>query len=173
MNSKSTTNNKTIPTTRSQSQTKPTKSIKKSSTITNKQKNKEPSFSKLSKTISGSEPKENKKVKKKSTDLTKSTKGPKKSLSSEIKITKNVDTIQRLITNSQDIMNEQNSMLENFQEMTKRITSTDYEIERLMNKNENDEFPVFLEKYGSKLSQIMNRLKNHTEEVEEIKCMTI
>jgi hypothetical protein len=75
-----------------------------------------------------------------------------------------------LINNSNDILSEQNSLLEKFQEITKKVTSSDFEIERLFNKNENDEFSIFLEKYGVKLNSIMQKLKVHTEEVEEMKC---
>jgi hypothetical protein len=89
---------------------------------------------------------------------------------SEVKISKNVDTISRLINNSNDILAEQNSILEKYQEITKKITSSDFEIERLLSKNQNDEFQIFLEKYGTKLNQIMQKLKIHEEEMEEIKC---
>jgi hypothetical protein len=90
----------------------------------------------------------------------------------DTKITKNLDILQKLINNSQSILNEQNSLADKFSEITKRITSSDYEIERLTNKNknENEEFVKFFEKYGNKLNQIANRLKIHTEEVEDVKC---
>ena len=88
----------------------------------------------------------------------------------DVKITKNIDTLSRLINNSNNILSHQNSLIEKCEEMTKRITSSDYEIERLINKNESDDFPLFLEKYSSKLQTILGRLKSHTDEVEEMKC---
>jgi hypothetical protein len=93
-----------------------------------------------------------------------------KESASEIKIMKNVDTISRLINNSNEILAQQNSLLEKCEDLTKKVTSSDFEIDRLLNKNENDDFPIFLEKYGSKLNIILSKLKLHTEEVEETKC---
>lgn len=93
-----------------------------------------------------------------------------KNINNEVKIGKNVDSIGRLINNSNEILAQQNSLLEKCEMMTKKITASDFEIERLMNKNENDDFPVFLEKYGGKLNQVLGKLKTHTEEAEEIKC---
>ena len=74
---------------------------------------------------------------------------------SDIKNMKNVDTISRLINNSNEILAQQNSLLEKCEDLTKKVTSSDFEIERLLNKNENDDFPIFLEKYGSKLNIIL------------------
>jgi hypothetical protein len=90
---------------------------------------------------------------------------------SEVKISKNVDTISRLINNSNEIISQQNDLLEKCGDITKKITSSDFEIERLMNKNENDDFSLFLDKYGNKFHNILDRLKSHTEEVEHIKCI--
>lgn len=89
---------------------------------------------------------------------------------SEVKITKNVDTISRLINNSNDILAQQNSLLEKCEELTKKVTSSDFEIDRLLTKNESDDFPHFLDKYSSKLGGVLNKLRSHTDEVEEIKC---
>jgi hypothetical protein len=89
---------------------------------------------------------------------------------SEVKITKNVDTISRLINNSNDILAQQTSLLEKCEELTKKVTSSDFEIDRLLTKNESDDFPHFLDKYSNKLGSVLSKLKSHTEEVEEIKC---
>jgi hypothetical protein len=89
---------------------------------------------------------------------------------SEVKITKNVDTISRLINNSNDILAQQSSLLEKCEELTKKVTSSDYEVERQLGKNENDDFPHFLDKYSSKLGTVLSKIRSHTEEVEEIKC---
>ncbi len=109
-----------------------------------------------------------------STAKSKKPKAPLSTVStSEVKITKNIDTINRLIGKSSDILSEQNSLLEKYGEITKKVTSSDFEIERLLNKSENDDFNIFVEKYGSNLNSLLQRLKLHSEEVEEIKCKII
>jgi hypothetical protein len=95
----------------------------------------------------------------------------KKSKSVEpIHLTTNIDIINKLITNAQQISDEQEGLLYKFSEITKKVTSNDYEIERLLNKNENEDFSNFIEKYTNNLSDILLKLRNHTEEAENIKC---
>jgi hypothetical protein len=95
----------------------------------------------------------------------------KKSKSVEpICLTSNIEVINKLITNTQQIANEQDSLIERFSDITKKVTANDYEIDRLLNRTENDEFISILEKSTNSLSNILTRLKNHTEEAENIKC---
>jgi hypothetical protein len=86
-------------------------------------------------------------------------------------ISKNVETVKRLINNSQTLLNEQNNILDKYQDITKRITQSDFEVERILKKNENDEIENFLDKNGNKLNHIVNRLKTHDDEKEGIKCI--
>jgi hypothetical protein len=107
------------------------------------------------------------KTKPKSTD-----KKIKKSKSVEpICLNKNLEVLNKLLTNAQQITNEQDLLINKFSDITKKITANDYEIERLLNKNENDDFAGVLEKYSGNLSHILTKLKNHTEEAENIKCI--
>jgi hypothetical protein len=144
--------------------------IKKSATISNtSNKTKiggKKTDSKIKTNKKKSEKSKEKTVKKSKTMKDKS----KEKIPGEIKITKNVDTINRLINNSHDILSHQNSLLEKCEEISKKITSADFEIERQVHKNENDEFSLFFEKYSHNLTDMMGRLKLHSEEVENIKC---
>ena len=88
----------------------------------------------------------------------------------EIKITPNISMINKLINNSNDIVNEQKNILENFSEVNKKLTSSEYDIQRLTSKLENDEFSHFAGKYSNCLNQVLENLKTHSEEVENIKC---
>lgn len=159
-------NSKSTIRSRSNSLSKPkvTKPIKKSETMT-----KTPSVTTLKTT------KDKKKITKTNTSksIDKGLKKPKTSKSVNIKpadTSRNIDVINRLINNSQEILSQQNTLLDKYEDLSKKVTSSDYEIDRLLNKNENDEFNNFLEKYSGNLSHIMQKLKSHTEEVENIKC---
>ena len=156
---------------RSKSLSKRSNSNSKPST-NNKQKTKKPKQSSDYKTISY----KNSKSKEKKISQSTSKSKPHETLkttSSPIQTSKNLDTLEKLIKTSQSILSEQNSLADKFSEITKRISSSDYEIERLSNKNrnENEEFGKFFDKYGNNLNQIANRLKIHTDEVEDLKCI--
>lgn len=107
--------------------------------------------------------------KEKTSSKTKKSEKPKNDVASEAKMTKSVDTISRLINNSNEILAQQTNLLDKCEDLTKKITSSDIEIDRLLTKGDNEEFPNFLDKYGSSLNVILSRLKSHTDEVEEIK----
>jgi hypothetical protein len=143
---------------RSVSKTKPLKSSSSTAKLSSKPGSTIP---KKTKTTTGTT-----KAKSKSTD-----KKLKKSKSVEpMSLNRNIETLNKLITNAQQITNEQDVLINKFSDVTKKITANDYEIERLLNKNENDDFAGFLDKYTGNLNNILTRLKNHTEEAENIKC---
>jgi hypothetical protein len=97
----------------------------------------------------------------------------KKDVIPEIKICKNIDTLGRLINNSTEILISQDEILKKCEELTKNFAGTDIEVERLLYKNEHDDFTILLEKYGRELKYVMNRLKSHSEEVQEVKGLKL
>jgi hypothetical protein len=97
----------------------------------------------------------------------------KKKLSKSVEpvcLTNNIEVINKLITNAQQIANEQDDLVHKFSDITKKVTANDYEIDRLLNRSDNDEFINYLEKTTGGLSDILVKLRAHTEEAENIKC---
>lgn len=88
----------------------------------------------------------------------------------DIKVNKNIDMINRLINGSHEVLAQQEGLIDKINEISGKVAASDYEIDRLLNKNENDEFNTFLDKYSGNLNQVLNRLKSHSEEVDSIKC---
>jgi hypothetical protein len=97
----------------------------------------------------------------------------KKEVIPEIKICKNIDTLGRLINNSTEILISQDHILKKWEELTKNFAGTDIEVEKLLYKNEHDDFTILLEKYGRELKYVMNRLKSHSDEVHEVKGLKL
>jgi hypothetical protein len=85
-------------------------------------------------------------------------------------LTKNIEVINKLITNAQQITEEQDTLLANYSEITRKVTSHDYEVERILNKNENEDFITSLEKYSANLTNILAKVRQTSDESENIKC---
>lgn len=88
----------------------------------------------------------------------------------EVKMTPNISAINKLIDSSSNILNDQKKILENFADFGKRLSVSESEVQKLTNKIENDEFSQFVQKYSGCLDEVLEVLKNHNEEVENIKC---
>lgn len=88
---------------------------------------------------------------------------------SEIKITPNINMINKLINSSHEVLNEQRNILDNVTELNKRLVSSELELQREVNKTENNDFNNFSEKYLSHLNEVVEKLKDHSEEMENIK----
>ena len=88
---------------------------------------------------------------------------------SEIKITPYITLINNLINSSQDTLIEQTNILDNLNELNKRFVSSELEFQRQTNKAENDDFNNFTDKYLGILNEVIERLKCHSEEMENIK----
>jgi len=162
-------NSKKIQSSRSESKSRPIKKV-----VSTSQKNKKVELKKIKEkndknSNNTNENDTNSKLKKKLNSSSSTVKTA--SSASNISQSKNINTIGRLINKSSDLIAEQNSLLDKYQELAKKFTSSDYEIERLLGKNEYDEFQNFFDKYGGKLNHMMQRLKIHTDEMEEIKCI--
>lgn len=108
-----------------------------------------------------------KKVKKSSTSKVKKTIVKKDE--EEVKITKNVDMITRLVTNSNKILSDQNDLIERCKEISQKISSSDFLIDKALNKFNNDDYSESVDKYSYNLSNVLAKLKSHAEEVEQIK----
>jgi hypothetical protein len=88
---------------------------------------------------------------------------------SEIKITPYITTINKLINSSQEALKEQTNILDNLNELNKRFVSSELEFQKQTNKAENDDFNNFTDKYLGILNEVIERLKCHSEEMENIK----
>ncbi len=88
---------------------------------------------------------------------------------SEIKITPNIATINKLINKSQDVVSEQKNILDNITELNKRLVSSEFDLQRQLNKAENDDFNNISDQYLSNLHDVIEKLKTHSEEMENLK----
>lgn len=89
---------------------------------------------------------------------------------SEVKITPNITTINKLINNSQDVLNEQRNILDNITELNKKLVSSELELQQHANKAENDDFNNQTDKFLCNVNDVIEKLKSHSEEMENIKC---
>lgn len=87
-----------------------------------------------------------------------------------VNITPNINGINRVLNNSEEILNEQRKILEKFSEVNSRLANSEFDVQRLSSKLENDDLSLFNDKYADCLRQVIVKLKGHNEELEEIKC---
>jgi hypothetical protein len=87
-----------------------------------------------------------------------------------IKITPNIAEINNLLANSQQALSFQKNLLENFSELNKKLCVSEFEIQKLTGKLDSEEFAGFSDKYSASLDKVIEKLKNHSEEMENIKC---
>lgn len=91
-------------------------------------------------------------------------------LTPEIKVTPNITEINNLIANSQQALQEQKNILGNLSELNKKFSASETEIQKLTEKLNSEESLGFSDKYGEGLDKVIDKLKNHSEEMENIKC---
>lgn len=91
--------------------------------------------------------------------------------SPEIKITPNINTINKLINSSQEALNEQKNILDNITQLNKRLKSSEFDMQQNMDSAENNDFNNFTDKYLGSLHEVIEKLKIHSEEMENIKCI--
>lgn len=87
-----------------------------------------------------------------------------------IKITPNIAEINNLFADSQQALSLQKNLLENFSELNKKLCASEFEIQKLTGKIDSEEFASFSDKYAKSLDIVIEKLKNHSEEMENIKC---
>ena len=85
-------------------------------------------------------------------------------------ITPNVNGVNKIINNSEEILNEQRKILEKFSEVNAKLSNSEFDLQRLSSKLENDDLSLFNDKYSHCLEQVIDKLKSHNEELEGIKC---
>lgn len=88
----------------------------------------------------------------------------------EVKITPNINAINNLIADSQQALSQQKILLENFSELNKKLSASEFEVQKLTGKLDNKEFAGFSYKYSECLDKVIEKLKKHSEEKENIKC---
>lgn len=88
----------------------------------------------------------------------------------EIKITPNINEINNLIADSQQALNQQKNLLENISELNKKLSASEFEVQKMTGKLDSEEFSSFSDKYSESLDKVIVKLKNHSEEMENIKC---
>lgn len=82
--------------------------------------------------------------------------------------TLNVDAVSRLIKSSQDLVNEQNTLLDTYSNLSMKVSSYDHELGRASTSSE--DFNPLFEKYSVNLDSIVQTLRNNSEESERVKC---
>jgi hypothetical protein len=82
---------------------------------------------------------------------------------------KNIEIINKLITNSQAIVEQQDDMLKKYSELSQKFKNDS----KHLTTDENNEFFDFLEKYSVNLNNILSKLKKHQEDSSKIKCILI
>lgn len=85
-------------------------------------------------------------------------------------ITPSVNGINKILNNSEEILNEQRKILEKFSEVNAKLSNSEFDLQRLSSKLENDDLSLFNDKYSHCLEQVIDKLKSHNEELEGIKC---
>jgi hypothetical protein len=90
-----------------------------------------------------------------------------------VNITPNINGINRVLNNSEEIINEQRKILEKFSEVNSKLANSEFDVQRLSSKLENDDLSLFNDKYSDCLRQVIAKLKSHNEELEEIKCKNL
>jgi len=95
---------------------------------------------------------------------------PIRDYSIEIKTTPNINALNKIVNNSQDIINEQRKVLENISDLNRKLAASEMEVQRHMNKNENDDFNNFSTKYLDNLQYVIEKLKVHSEEMDKMRC---
>jgi hypothetical protein len=95
------------------------------------------------------------------------------SIAGGFKITPNITQINNLIANSQQALNQQKNLLQSFSEMNKKLCASEFEVQKLTGKLDSEEFAGFSDKYSASLDKVIEKLKNHSEEMENIKCTYI
>jgi hypothetical protein len=78
---------------------------------------------------------------------------------------KNIEYIDKLINNSQQIVEQQDFLLNKFSKIN--ITEDDLEL------NNNEDFMKHIEKYSKNLNIILSKIKIQNEQNDEIKCKII
>jgi hypothetical protein len=81
-------------------------------------------------------------------------------------LTKNIEIINKLITNSQSIVELQDDILKKYTELSNRVKNDN----KPLTTDENNEFFEFLEKYSVNLNNILTKLKKKSDESNKIKC---
>jgi hypothetical protein len=86
-----------------------------------------------------------------------------------VNISPNIIGINRVLNNSEEILNEQRKILEKFSDVNSKMTNSEFDVQRLSSKLENDDLSLFNNKYADCLKQVILKLKSHNQELEEIK----
>ncbi len=73
-------------------------------------------------------------------------------------LTKNIEIINKLISNSQAIVKQQDNILDKYSEISKKLNS---DPNKPLSVEENNEFFEFLEKYSVNMNNILSKLKNN------------
>lgn len=79
------------------------------------------------------------------------------------------DSLRRLIGTSNDLLTQQNAILSQCDELAKTISANDYEIDRMKVKQESENFPQVVNTYSENLDNILEKLRKHTNEIENAK----
>jgi len=79
------------------------------------------------------------------------------------------DSIKRLISTSKELLNQQNSILDDCEKLAKEISVNDYEIDREKIKLESENFPELFKNYTENLNYILNKLRKNNDEFEKSK----
>lgn len=79
------------------------------------------------------------------------------------------ESMKRLIETSNDLLMKQNGILDKCDDLAKVISANDYEVDRLVFKQERENFPQVINEYSGDLESILNKLRKNTAELDEAK----
>lgn len=94
----------------------------------------------------------------------------KKESKKDIDVLKNFEPINRLIKNSEDTLKIQNDLLDQYEDLSKRVTACDYELNRKFNKAESDDFIEYFEKYSKNLDSTIKTFNQLESNSDNLKC---
>ena len=80
---------------------------------------------------------------------------------------KTKDSLKRLISSSNDLLNQQNNILSQCDEFAKTVSLNEFEIERMKLRQETDNFPEVIKNYTKNLSNILEKLRKTSKEIDE------
>ena len=80
---------------------------------------------------------------------------------------KSKDSIQRLLDSASGLLEQQQNIISECDKLSKSISTNEYEIERFQKRQEVSNFTDFINDYTDNLSNIIEKLKINTKDVEE------